>query len=367
MKKIFNLLLVAGFVLMQASVMAAANGKLIGPTKTTFGWAVYTDKDTSTKLDTTSHGQLVLNYKFDDCEWIALVREETFGLTAMDGIKFHFKATGSVLNFEFKVTDSKGNVFGYRILSGTHAPKWATVVIPRKAFEYFYGGDGKIDWSSLVKFELTMDKGEPAGNYVLNTKKPGKLEISDVQIVTAANVVAPGSLRIGKKQRDGSYEIDPMTGEGWSGYADQDGECKVKGVKIFVKGKRKVSINALKANYTFSKDGMWVAITKEIMIDLNKMKLVMFHYKGNGGEQKLVFKLVDDRGRVFGYDIDTSVDMKKWKKVIIPVHKMKYLYGGPGAGAPNWSYVKKIEFTIEKKDASKPSGTLYLSALKYRM
>lgn len=369
MKRFFNLLLIASFALITSSVMAK-DTKLIGPTKTTFGWAVYSDKETDTKLETVKalkgEEALQLNYEFDECEWIAIVREVTFGLNIMEGIKFKFKGTGSVLNLQVKVADANGNVFGYRMLTGTKAPDWETVVIPRKDFEYFYGGDGKINWNALTKFEVTMDKGEPAGKYQLSTKMPGKLAIANVKIVPASKLIAPGSLRVGDKQKDGTYLIDPMATKGWAGYADQDGECELKDVKVFSKSKKsKRTISALKANYSFGKDGAWIAIVKETRLDLSKMKLGMFYYKGTGGDHKLVFKLVDDKERVFGYTLNSSTNVKNWKKVAIPVNQMKYLYGGPGESKANLSKIKKIEFTLEKKDTTTPTGVLYLRWLKY--
>ncbi len=370
MKRVLNVLMAVCFLGLTGMAMAKGGTKVIDPTKTTFGWAVYTDKETTTKLDVVKgvdhQSALRLSYTFGDCEWIALVKETTFSMETGDAIKFNYKGTGAVLNLKVKVSDGKGTVFGFDILTGTKAPKWQTVVIPKNDFNYLYGGDGKIDWNALVKFEVTLDDSAPMGSYVINKDKPGILEISNIRIVKSFKAVVPGSRSMGKRLSDGSYLLDPLVSpDDWASYADQDGKCDLSTVKMISNAKTKRSIKALKAVYNFGKDGVWVAIVKMVNLDLSKMKMVEFYYRGTGGANSLQFKLTDGKERVYGYTLNETTARKSWKKVIIPEKSLKYLYGGPAEAPIDLSDIKKIEFTIEKKDAATPGGTLYLRLLKY--
>jgi hypothetical protein len=123
--------------------------------------------------------------------------------------------------------------------------------------------------------------------------------------------------------------------------------------------------DVMKAVYSFGKEGAWVAILKKVKLDLSALQQLEFSFKGTGGAHTLIVKVMDSKDRVYGYTVNETTAQAKWKKVVVPAAMLKYLYGGPGEAPITINDIVKVEFTIEKKDASNPAGTLFLSWLAY--
>jgi len=362
--------------------LAGNNKKIVAETKTTFGWQVLTDKDSETKLKVVAgpgkKKAIQLNFKFGDSVWIAVVKEISIALAKNEGIKFTYTGSGASVNVKIKLFDSGGTVFSYTLPRGTAVPVWQEIIIPRSCFEYLWGGKGaeSMNWNNITKFEITLDVNVlPDVSYVIDKSKPGKVAFSDIHIVkidATKSKIIKKTLRTsknkkktkGKKIKSG-YLIDAMNSKkGWTTLSDQDGSCRLSTTRVII-NKRK-SAEALKAEFDFGNGGIWNAILKPTNLDLSSMRFIRFRYKGTGGSHKLIFKLMDANERVFGYALNSTTNTKGWKSVIIPKNALQYLYGGNGAGDLNYSSIKKIEFTIEKKDENISTGILYLRWLAYK-
>jgi hypothetical protein len=363
-------------ILALANTASARRARVFDDTKTTFGWKIYSDKQAETKLEVVPGYKkaraIQMGYKFNDSAWIALVKEKSVALEKNEGIEWAYNGSGAVVNLRLKLQDMKGVVFGYTVPTGTEVKDWKKIVIPRSKFVYLWGGEGagSMNWNSIKKMEITLDVDKiQDAKYVLTKHKPGTLAISKIRIVKVSSYVS-SPISLGEKKKTsgkkvkGGYLIDSLTStKEWSSASDQDGKCQLSSSRVVV-GKK--TIKSLKAEYDFGKKGAWNAIIKSTNFNLSKMKFIRFWYKGKGGEHKLVFKIVDKEGKIFGYTIETATNINKWQSVIAAKEDMQYLYGGAGPGELDLANIKKIEFTIEKKDQKSTKGIIHFRWLMYK-
>jgi hypothetical protein len=355
---------------------AAGKARVFDNTKTTFEWKIYSDKQAETKLEVVPGYKkaraIQMDYKFNDSAWIALVKEKSMALAKNEGMELAYNCSGAVVNLKIKLEDTKGVVYGYTFPTGTEVQAWKKVVIPRSHFVYLWGGDGTgaMKWGSIKKLEITLDVDAlPDAKYTLTKHKPGILAISKIRIVgtfgkKSARLSLGEKQKTGGKKVEGGYLLDSMTStKAWKCFSDKGGKCQLSSPRVIV-GKK--TIKSLKAEFDFGTKGAWNAIIKTTNFNLTKMKFIRFWYKGQGGEHKLIFKLIDKENRIFGYTIKTATNTEKWQSVIIAKEDMQYLYGGEGAGAPDFANIKKIELTIEKKDIKNTKGTINFRWLMYK-
>ncbi len=384
MKKGFLLgILTVAVVLFNFSCTQAApkaKARIIDKTNTTFGWEILNDKPPVPTLEVISGPKsktkaLKVNYHLKEGVWVALVRNTKIKLGANEGIRFQFKGSGGTANCRLKFSDAMGTIFGYTLPSGSRSSTWKKVVVPRSGFTYLWGGKGAqhMNWNEITKLEITLDSDEIADMaYTVNTKKPGMTAFYKFEVVNTKGMKLPDPVDIKvsrppvklKKSRRGTYLIHALKNtKGWKTMSDEDGKCTLSS-NVVILGKK--TTQAVKANFNFGEKGVWNAVILSKPLNLSKMQMIKFMFKGKGGKHKMHFKLVDGKNTVFGYELKQSTNSKKWMTVVIPKKSLKYLYGGSGSGKINWSDIQKLEFTLDKNDDEKTTGSVFLRRLQYK-
>ncbi len=131
---------------------------------------------------------------------------------------------------------------------------------------------------------------------------------------------------------------------------------------------------ALVMNYNLT-GGNWVSFVKKIPAGMQGMKTLVFYYRGQG-KYNLEIKVQDGEGATFGLKIIGGSEVPKWKKLVIPIGELKYLWGGTaqtlnpanirqfeiavstdGGGGPGKMMVSHISYSMETMKAELPAGT----------
>lgn len=354
--------------------------------KTTFGWRLDSDQESAKeiKLAEGPRGKILqLNYDFGASTWIALNKDIAFTLGPGEGIKFSYSGTGPSVNLMVKLFDSSGNAAGYTLPLGSVTSGWQEVVIPRSSLEFLWGPNPNklVNWTSLTKYEFTLDCGEREGmSYAIQKNGKGRISFSNIEIVPAEPSAArptpvnPNAQDApvlllktkGKKQKGGMYMIDDLLSpKGWQSMFDQDGKVTLTTSKD-TSTRWKSSPECVKMEYDFGTLGVWVAMFKPFNLDLSALKEFSFLARLQGFPGRLLFKVTDSNKRVFGYVVPQALVSRTLVPVNVKREDLQYLYGGDGEGAIDLSTVTKLEFTIEKQEEKGVHGVLYVKSLMYR-
>lgn len=369
MKILMKFAMVAIVVLI-STLGVAQDAVILDATDTTSQWYVSSDKDAMSKLDivfTDQNKGIRLGYTMNNSNWIALVKDDNFSIDKDAALEFRYETTGAILNFSVQLVDKNGNKYGFDFPAGSAPQSWNTVVIPRNSMSYFGGGDGNFDWSAVSRMVFILDAGPSAGEYIVDKSKPGNLSISMIQLVKNTTLNVPGKLIAktkGEKIKSGGFLIDAMgKATRWGVGSDKDGLVSLSVQKV--PAEKGASRNVLKVDYNFGKEGGWVAIYRKIRLDLSYMKQLEFSYKGMGGANNLVVKLIDNTNRVYGFTVDGTTAQQQWQKITVPSRKLQYLYGGGGEAPIALDEINQVQFVIERRAEAKPEGFILLSGLSY--
>lgn len=149
------------------------------------------------------------------------------------------------------------------------------------------------------------------------------------------------------------FETDSAAG--WDVYKDN-----IATASISVTTGPNSSQQALELKYDMS-GGNWIAWAKKIPGGLPGLKAVIFEYRGEGSNN-LEVKLSDGSGATFGVHIPGGTDVPGWKKIVIPIDKFEWRWGGKSK-VLDPAKIRKFEFTAAI--ASGGPGYMLVSNVQY--
>jgi len=122
-------------------------------------WEKYKAEGAEIKLSSSKSndgGILKIDYDLGTKEWVAIEKPVNLILKDNIALKFRMLSTGGNNNFEIKFIDKDGSIFGNKIFLPTEG--WQNIVINLDEFEYWWGGDDKLDIVSKIGFAISKKR-----------------------------------------------------------------------------------------------------------------------------------------------------------------------------------------------------------------
>ena len=69
---------------------------------------------------------------------------------------------------------------------------------------------------------------------------------------------------------------------------------------------------------------------------------------------------------MYGFNLEQSTKTDIWNWVNIARDDFEYFYGGSGSQELNWKNVRKLEFTLMKREDADPKGEILLKSLMFK-
>ena len=271
---------------------------------------------------------LKVDYDLGTKEWVAVEKPVNLMLKDSYALKFKMLSTGKRNNLEIKFVDSDGSVFGNKRTLPTNG--WEEVIINSEDFEYWWGGDDKLDTVVRIGFAISKNEGGK-----------GTLELSELEIVEVPKKV---------KQLPPNVLDDFETKQRWTIFSSENAMITLKNLP----GK---DGNSLVAEYDLgSGEGKWVAFEKRYKLDFTKNKTLSFWIKAEGENNRVEFKVIDEDGSIFGKRYEDISN--QWEEIKISVDELEYWWGGDD----KLTRPVKIGFAISSIDGGK--GKIFLDNLK---
>ena len=271
---------------------------------------------------------LKIDYDLRTKDWVAIEKSVDLILKDNNALMFKMSATGNKNHFEIKIIDKDGSIFGNKISLPTAG--WQNVVINLDEFEYWWGGDDKLD--SVVKIGFAVSKKDGG---------KGSIEISNLEIVEVTKKV---------KQLLPGVLDDFETKQRWSVFSSDNAEIVLNNLP----GK---DGNSLVVEYDLGdREGSWVAFEKSYKLDFSKDKTIRFWIKAEGEINRVEFKVIDQDGSIFGLKYEDLTS--QWEEIKISVDELEYWWGGDD----KLTKPIKIGFAVSSIDGGK--GKIWLDNLK---
>ncbi len=359
---------------------AMAKLRTIDSLDKTANWAILDDSKASgsTRRDEgPKKGQraLSLEYKLGDGNWVAWVRELPRGLPGLKAVVLDIKGKGRN-DLEIKLTDVDGATFGLKIPGGTSVSKWKKMVVPAGHLKYLWGGNTKVLAPDKIrKFEFTIATSGEGGS--------GKIVIANLKYSDVAMkarlpkpaVAAPGA-PASTEQLDIkvvwplSTTLEIQDAKDWKAYLDRGAALKLSTADSRDRGKK-----AVQAAFTWGpreepgvreQTGNWVALVREVQLNLSEARSVSFTYKSTGAVANLEVKLRDKNGSNYGRTFPSGSSQPSWTTITIPRSDFKYMWGGDPAAKFDWDHVTVFEIALSRTNDSRDSGTFTLGSIRFQ-
>jgi hypothetical protein len=337
-KNFINLILVYLLMMLISDILLSQQGSNIQGIifrdnfKDVSEWKLYKDKGAELEVSSSKDGTvpvLKINYNLGTKEWVAVERPVSLNLNDSSVVKFKVLALGNKNYLEIKFVDKDGSVFGNKMILSTEG--WQNVVVNLADFEYWWGGDDKLD--DVVKIGFAISK---------KTGGQGIVEISDLEIVQGAKKT--------RKLLPPDVLDDFETNKRWMIFTSENAQLVLKNLP----GKER---NSLVAEYDLGKEeGRWVAFEKRYKLDLLENNMISFWVKSEGENNTLEFKIIDVDGSVFGKKFEDLSN--QWKEIKIPMNDLEYWW----AGDDKLTKPVKICFAISVINGGK--GKIWLDNLR---
>lgn len=355
--------------------LALAETVLLDNTDNTEGWMVFNDAAASGSVKVTSGPNrawkgLEFSYNLSGGNWVAFIKKIPAGMERMQALIFYYRGDGDY-NLEVKVQETGGAVFGIKIPGGADVEKWMKLVIPIDKLEYLWGGNTRtLDPQNIRQFEIAVSS-EGKGS-------PGKMMISNIRYSMKPMQASLPKGKAPVKAEESTVSTAAFRGIGnvdigqlstWAKYADKGAAITTAIIDGPSSGEK-----ALDVQYSWGKraisgvqeeTGVWVAVVKQINMDLSEMRNLTFMYKGSGAAANLEVKVVDPFGVRYGRIYPSGSLSSQWRTITIPRSDFKYMWGGDGTGKFDWSHVKNLEVSLSRTVDPRDSGMIQLSNFKF--
>lgn len=358
-----------------AKMVLAAETVLLDATASTEGWMIFNDAKATGSLKVTGGPNstwkaLEMSYDLTGGNWVAFIKKLPAGMEKMKALIFYYRGDGKY-NLEVKVQDADGAVFGIKIPGGAEVAKWMKIVIPIEDLEYLWGGTKRVlEPKNIRQIEISVSTDGKGG--------PGKMMVSNIRYSMEAmqaslpkgtapvKITAEGAPAQGF-QRGGNIDIGELNS--WSKYAEKGADITLSLTEGPSRGEK-----ALDVKYTWGQraipgvqeeTGVWVAVVKQINMDLSEMRSLTFTYKGSGAAANLEVKVVDPSGTRYGRVFPSGSLSANWKTITIPRSDFKYMWGGDGSGKFTWTQVKTLEISLSRTVDPRDHGDFQLSNIKF--
>ena len=155
----------------------------------------------------------------------------------------------------------------------------------------------------------------------------------------------------GNAQNDSTISIDHMENLRWGIYNDSEENCSIELSMAEGELPNSAGVNI---SYDFKEKNTWVGIYKRIDFgEFPPLEGLRFHYNGNGTPNSIELKLVDKRGRTFGYICSCATVTDGWRTIEADERDIEYWWGGPTSLSPikhvDLGEVEEIHFAISNK------------------
>ncbi len=363
-----------------------------------------------------------MSYDFSGGDWAQIWQDVALNLAGMSAVQLNVRGDGGKNRLEVKLVDADGTNFGVRLEDLAFDNQWHDVNIPFSKFEYFWGGDDKLDLAHVVSVWLAVSKmdggaGEvgidqvelvtssaapaksPAGSGGKNAKIPAgtyKLESADFAKLSLALDPArrdPSKLRVkvGAVDDGMSFELMDESGrklgqarlvgedaasasessstppdESSAGGYKFDMESpddwtaqKADGVDLTVAQSAGKSGNAIDLQYKMA-TGEWLQISQEKQMSLSLDHDIFVRFRLTGSKNRVELKLADADGTNFGLKFEDLTPSDRWVEKTAPLKSFTYFWGGDDK--MDWSHVVSIWVAVAKIDGG--AGKLSIDEIR---
>lgn len=100
-------------------------------------------------------------YTLDQTGFVELSRPVELDLSNKDTIGFQLKGEGPSDTLQIKLEDADGSIFAKSMASATLTKDWTSFQIPIGDFQYFLGGDKKLDASKIRRISFVVAAKQP--------------------------------------------------------------------------------------------------------------------------------------------------------------------------------------------------------------
>jgi hypothetical protein len=154
-----------------AKVSAAAAAGLLDDGESVVDWSPAHADGGNISLATES-GQkgkaLAITYDFPQDQWVAVRKKISAPLKPSSVFSFSIKGTGPANNFEFKVVDKDGSVFGKTMNGLAGNGSWQEISVPLSDLQYLWGGDNQLDLANTQFLDIAISGSGGSGKVLLD-------------------------------------------------------------------------------------------------------------------------------------------------------------------------------------------------------
>lgn len=125
------------------------------------GWESYSDIGVVVKLNSVSvknSNALEIDYNLAKGNWCAIKKVINKNFSRFNVLRIESFSSGNKNSLEIKLEDEDGTNYGYLVDIKTNSEEIKVIEIPLKEFEYWWGGDDKLNLKKIKNIHFAVSK-----------------------------------------------------------------------------------------------------------------------------------------------------------------------------------------------------------------
>ncbi|MEW5694038.1 MAG: CIA30 family protein, partial [Candidatus Hydrogenedentota bacterium] len=291
------------------------------------------------------------DYSLEVGDWVQIEKDLTDDFSSLDEIKIRYKGVGSKNNIEIKLVDADGSNFGVKYEEATATDDWVIEKIPFNEFQYWWGGDNKLDLTQLKLFCIAISKKDGGS---------GKVVFDDIEYSEKPKVtLTERPLGTNKVLIDGFERVNPNTI-----YRVFEGDLS----DLDLRSDRDVQEGdySMIMDYTLTTErgsATWVtaSATPQKPLDWSRVEKIRIWIKGDGTRNSFQFSSIDADGEIWGKTFEYALINKEWRMFEIELDKLNLLQESTKINNIfNKEKIKRLDLTIIGETNEATSGIVWI-------